>query len=69
MKAFEGKIIKLYLNATTGYVTLTGKFIDMEDDFVCVENTITKKIQYFCKYYIKYIEIVKDIEVEVDELD
>ena len=45
MKAFNGKRIKLYLNANYGALTVTGKFIDSEDDFIVVENELTRKIQ------------------------
>ena len=69
MKSFEGKVIKLYLNNNYGCLTLVCKYIDMEDDFIVVENSLTNKIQYYSKYYIKYIEIVKDIEVESNEYD
>ena len=67
MKAFNGKVIKLYLNSSSGYLVVTGKYIDQDGDYLVIENELNKKIQYFSKYCIKYIEIIKDIEVEDDE--
>lgn len=67
MKAFNGKVIKLYLNSSSGYLVVTGKYIDQDGDYLVIENELNKKIQYFSKYCIKYIEIIKDIEVDDDE--
>lgn len=64
MKDFEGKIIKVYLNANSGWLVQTGPFIRIEDDFVIMKNKLNGKIQYLSKNYIKYIEIVHDIADE-----
>lgn len=66
MLDFKGKVIKVFLNATSGYVVQTGPFLGMEDDFIMLRNPITKEINYISKYYVKYIEIVRDIDPTKD---
>ena len=61
MLNFEGKVIKIYLNATSGFVVQTGPFIGFEDDFLLLKNPITNEVNYISKYYIKTIEVVRDI--------
>ena len=66
MLNFSGKVIKVFLNASSGYVVQTGPFVGFEDDFLMIKNPITKEIDYISKYYIKYIEVIRDIEPERD---
>ena len=62
MKDFENKVIKLYLNQDNGFYGITGAYINSSNDFVVIENTFTHKIQYVSKFFIRYIEIVRDLK-------
>ena len=61
MKDFEGKIIKVFFNNVQGWVCLSGCFIRYEDNFVIIKETISNKIQYLNRDYIRSIEIIGDI--------
>lgn len=43
MKDFEGKIIKINLNSTSGWITITAPYIKAENDFIVVKNTLSKR--------------------------
>lgn len=64
MKDFEGKILKVYLDNIQGWLALTGYFIRYEDNFFIIKESMSKKIKYLNKDFIKSIEIVGDIEDE-----
>ena len=64
MNDFQGKISKVYLNAESGWLVMTGPFIRAENDFIIIKNKMDGKIEYLSKGYIKYIEILKDIEAD-----
>lgn len=67
MKDFEGKVIKVYLNSNSGLICETGVFIKFEDDFLLIRNTMTGHIHYLCKYFIKCVEIMRDIAGDLNE--
>ena len=67
MKDFDGKVIKVYLNSNSGLLCETGDYIRSEDDFLIIRNTMTGQIHYLCKYFIKYVEIVRDIAGDYNE--
>lgn len=60
MKDFVGKVLKISLNAASGWTTITALYIKMEDDFLVVKNGFSNKIEYISKYFIKKIEIVRE---------
>lgn len=58
MEDFKGKIIKVYLASDSAYTCETGYFIKLEDNFLVIKNHRTGKIDYFCLYFVKSIQIV-----------
>ena len=60
MTDFNGKIIKVQLNATSGWVCITGAFIKMDANFIVIRDSITKKIHYLSMFYVRNVEIVSD---------
>ena len=66
MLNFKGKVVKIFLNASSGYVVQTGPFLGMEDDFIMLQNPITNEVNYISKYYVRYIEVIRDIDPKRD---
>ena len=64
MPDFENKIIKIFLNETSGSIMETGMFIEDTKDFLVIKNTLTNRIQYVSKFFIKYVEIVRSADEE-----
>lgn len=62
MNDFNGKVLKLQLNATSGWVSITGAFIKMDGNFIVICDSITKKIHYFSMYYVRSVEIIADLK-------
>jgi len=59
MKELIGLKIKIALNATTGFITLVGKVINIYDQFVLIEST--NGPYYVAFSAIKTIQVVGEI--------
>lgn len=62
MKDFDGKIVKLLLNANSGTVSTKGQFIKNEENFFVIRNERTHEIEYYNLNMIKTVSIVGVIE-------
>ena len=62
MPDFKNKIIKIFLNETSGRVIETGMYLSENQDFLVIENSLTKHTQYISKGSIKYVEVVKCVD-------
>lgn len=60
MKDFEGKVIKLLLNNTSGALVSTGYYIKSDNKFITIKNELSNKIEYYNIDYIKEITILGD---------
>ena len=67
MKDFEGKKIKVYLNANDGGVFVTGADVKCENNFLAIYNPQVKKIQYFSLFCIKDVEIMGEYKENEEE--
>ena len=61
MKDFEGKSLKIIFNQSEGWVCLKADYIRYEEGFFVVRESISKRIKYINKDFIRTIEIVGDI--------
>jgi len=64
MKDFEGKTIKIYFNQTEGWVCLKADYIRFSEGFFVVRESISRKIRYINKDYVRSVEIIGDINAE-----
>ena len=64
MKDFKDKILRIFVNELNDFTTMTGLYMDSNEDFLIITNTYTHRIQYVSKYYIRYIEIVRSVKDE-----
>ena len=69
MKDFQGKVIKVYLNANSGWLMVSGPFIRKEDEFLIVKNNANGQIEYLNMAFVKYVEIVKEVGYKGEDLN
>ena len=62
MEELIGLKVKVVLNNTSGFITITGKVIKVFDNFILLDTQIGP--QYFSVYHIKRILVLGDSDEE-----